>query len=129
NSWRSCYRRARHYRCRQCRHAQRTRGSGRGRQSGARTDQENDGSMKRSIFLSILMPAYNEQPHIESVINEHIAAATTLADSLHDWEIVCLDDGSQYGTADVIVRLSQGTNKILLLRHAQNRGIYQSQRD
>ncbi len=85
--------------------------------------------MKPSIFLSIVMPAYNEQPEIEAVIKEHVEAITKLADSLDDWEIVCLDDASQDGTAAVIEKLSQQTNKIRLLRHAENKGIYQSQAD
>ncbi|HJW39306.1 MAG TPA: glycosyltransferase family 2 protein [Candidatus Udaeobacter sp.] len=85
--------------------------------------------MKPPIFLSIVMPAYNERPHIEAVIREHVDAITKLADSLDDWEIVCLDDGSQDDTAAVIQRLSQQTNQIRLVRHAQNKGIYQSQTD
>jgi len=85
--------------------------------------------MKPPIFLSIVMPAYNEQPDIEAVIREHVEAVTKLADSLDDWEIVCLDDASQDGTAAVIEKLSQQTNKIRLLRHAENKGIYQSQTD
>jgi len=85
--------------------------------------------MKRRMFLSIVMPAYNEQPHIEAVIREHLAAVTKLRDSLDDWEIVCLDDGSQDDTAGTIERLSRETKKIRLLRHAQNKGIYQSQTD
>jgi glycosyltransferase involved in cell wall biosynthesis len=85
--------------------------------------------MKPPIFLSIVMPAYNEQPDIEAVIREHVEAVTKLADSLDDWEIVCLDDGSQDSTAAVIEQLSQQTNKIRLVRHAENKGIYQSQTD
>ena len=85
--------------------------------------------MKHRIFLSIVMPAYNEQPHIEAVVREHLQAVTKLADSLDDWEIVCLDDGSQDDTAGIIERLSRETNKIRLLRHGQNKGIYESQTD
>jgi len=85
--------------------------------------------MKPPIFLSIVMPAYNEQPDIEAVIREHVEAVTKLADSLDDWEIVCLDDGSQDSTAAVIEQLSQQTNRIRLVRHAENKGIYQSQTD
>ena len=85
--------------------------------------------MIHPIFLSIVMPAYNEQPHIESVIREHVQTITRLADSLRDWEIVCLDDGSDDSTAAVIETLSQQNNKIRLIRHAQNKGIFQSQTD
>lgn len=83
----------------------------------------------KPIFLSIVMPAYNEQPHIEAVVTEHLQVVTKLADSLKDWEIVCLDDGSQDDTGGIIERLSRQTNKIRLLRHAENKGIYQSQTD
>ncbi len=85
--------------------------------------------MKAPIFLSIVMPAYNEQPHIEAVIREHVDAVTKLGNSLDDWEIVCLDDGSQDGTAAVVGRLSERVEKIRLLKHGENRGIYQSQTD
>jgi len=82
--------------------------------------------MKPPIFLSIVMPAYNEQPDIEAVIREHVEAVTKLADSLDDWEIVCLDDASQDGTATIVEQLSRHNKKIRLLRHIQNKGIYQS---
>jgi glycosyltransferase involved in cell wall biosynthesis len=85
--------------------------------------------MKAPIFLSIVMPAYNEQPHIEAVIREHVDAVTKLGNSLDDWEIVCLDDASQDGTAAVIEQLSRHNNRIRLLRHPENKGIYQSQTD
>jgi len=82
--------------------------------------------MRKRIFLSIVMPAYNEEPHIEGVIKEHVDAVTKLAHALDDWEIVCLDDASEDGTASVIERVAQHTNKVRLLRHGVNKGIYQS---
>src|SRR5258708_21356612 len=82
--------------------------------------------MKPPIFLSIVMPAYNEQPDIEAVIREHVEAVTKLADSLDDWEIVCLDDASQDGTATIVEQLLRHNKKIRLLRHIQNKEIYQS---
>lgn len=85
--------------------------------------------MKAPIFLSIVMPAYNEQPHIEAVIREHLDTITHLVDSLDDWEILCLDDGSQDSTAAVVGRLSERVEKVRLLKHGENRGIYQSQTD
>ena len=68
--------------------------------------------MKRPFFLSIVMPAYNEQAHIEAVIREHIDIVARLGDSLDDWEIVCLDDGSQDGTAEIVRRLSEHTTRM-----------------
>jgi glycosyltransferase involved in cell wall biosynthesis len=82
--------------------------------------------MKRPFFLSIVMPAYNEQAHIEAVIREHIDIVAGLGDSLDDWEIVCLDDGSQDGTAEIVRRLSEHTKKVRLVVHTENKGIHQS---
>jgi len=86
-------------------------------------------SPAEAIFLSIVMPAYNEQPDIEAVIKEHVDVVTNLAHSLNDWEIVCLDDGSEDGTASIIERFSQQVTKIRLLKHSQNQGIHQSLKD
>ena len=82
--------------------------------------------MKRPFFLSIVMPAYNEQAHIEAVIREHIDSLARLRDSLDDWEIVCLDDGSQDATAEIVRRLSEETEKVRLVVHPTNMGIHQS---
>jgi glycosyltransferase involved in cell wall biosynthesis len=86
-------------------------------------------SPAEAIFLSIVMPAYNEQPGIEAVIKEHVDVVTNLAHSLNDWEIVCLDDGSEDGTASIIERFSQQVPKIRLLKHSQNQGIHESLKD
>jgi glycosyltransferase involved in cell wall biosynthesis len=82
--------------------------------------------MKCPIFLSIVMPAYNEEANIEAVIKEHVDAVTKLEKDLTDWEIVCLDDASNDATASTIERLLQQRPKIRLLRHSQNQGIFQS---
>jgi glycosyltransferase involved in cell wall biosynthesis len=82
--------------------------------------------MNRPFFLSIVMPAYNEQAHIEAVIREHIDIIGGLSDSLDDWEIVCLDDGSQDDTAEIVRRLSEQTKKVRLVVHTENKGIHQS---
>ena len=82
--------------------------------------------MKRPFFLSIVMPAYNEQAHIEAVIREHIDIVARLRDSLDDWEIVCLDDGSQDDTAEIVSRLSEHTKNVRLVVHTENKGIHQS---
>ena len=82
--------------------------------------------MTRPIFLSIVMPAYNEAPQIQEVIQEHVDTIARLSNSLDDWELVCLDDASQDGTAAIVEQFSRHNTKIRLLRHAQNKGIYQS---
>jgi glycosyltransferase involved in cell wall biosynthesis len=82
--------------------------------------------MNRPFFLSVVMPAYNEQEHIEAVIQEHIDVVARLRDSLDDWEIVCLDDGSQDRTAEIVRRLSEHIKKVRLVVHNENMGIHQS---
>ena len=82
--------------------------------------------MKDGIFLSVVMPAYNEEAHIEAVIEEHLGAISQLADSLADWEIVCLDDASGDATASVVDRLARSTDKVRLIRHPEHKGIFKS---
>jgi dolichol-phosphate mannosyltransferase len=85
--------------------------------------------MTRSIFLSIVMPAYNEATNIESVLKEHFAIVKELPAIVTDWEVVCLDDYSRDGTAQIIENLCRHVDKLRLVRHTSNKGIYQSFED
>jgi glycosyltransferase involved in cell wall biosynthesis len=85
--------------------------------------------MKSSIFLSIVMPAYNEAANIELVLEEHVAIARQLPPIVTNWEVVCLDDGSRDGTAEIIENICRRTEKLRLVRHRANKGIYQSFQD
>ena len=64
-------------------------------------------------FLSVVIPAYNEESRIESTL-EQVHAYLTAQD--YTWEIVVADDGSTDGTAHMVSACSVGREGIRLLR-------------
>jgi dolichol-phosphate mannosyltransferase len=82
--------------------------------------------MSDYIFLSIVMPAYNEEANIEAVLEEHLAVLRGLPPSVTECEIVCLDDCSRDRTPFIIERISRSDSRVRLVRHTENKGIYQS---
>ena len=79
-----------------------------------------------AIFLSVVIPAYNEENSIERVLLEHLEAVRKLDSHLENWEIVCLDDASGDRTLQIVQALAQRIPQLRILRHAQNQGIYAS---
>jgi len=75
------------------------------------------------MFLSVVLPAYNEEAAIERVILEHVDALAACEPTIPDWEIVCVDDASSDGTPAILERLSARLDKLRVIRHQQNRGI------
>jgi len=80
----------------------------------------------RPLFLSVILPAYNEEAAIEQVIVEHVEVLATLSELIAGWEIVCVDDASSDRTLSILERLSSRVSGLVVVRHAENRGIYQS---
>jgi len=78
------------------------------------------------VFLSVVMPAYNEEAAIEEVIFEHVKALTALGELIVDWEIVCVDDGSSDCTLAILERLASNISALKIVRHSENKGIPQS---
>jgi dolichol-phosphate mannosyltransferase len=74
--------------------------------------------------LSVVMPVYNEEAALEQTLSEHIRVLERLRRS--DWEIVCVDDASKDGSAEILDRMSSSDGRIRVIRHSQNRGIYES---
>ena len=67
-------------------------------------------------FFSLVMPAYNAQTHIDSVIQ-------TLVDQPFDsWEIIVVDDCSTDGTREVVRRWADADARIRLVVHEANQG-------
>jgi len=77
------------------------------------------------IVLSVVMPAYNEEASIEQVILEHLQVLERIQE-IADWEIVCLDDGSVDQTPKILERVAESNEKLRVIRHPENRGIYES---
>jgi len=68
------------------------------------------------MMLSVIIPAYNEKPTIETIIDRvrHVACLK---------QIIVVDDGSTDGTRDILKRLSQQDPATLTcLYHSSNRG-------
>jgi dolichol-phosphate mannosyltransferase len=71
------------------------------------------------LKLSVVIPAKNELENVEPLINEIVAALMDVA----EFEIVYVDDGSDDGTFDELLRLkSNGYHYIQAIKHKQSVG-------
>ncbi|MCK6553498.1 glycosyltransferase family 2 protein [Candidatus Binatia bacterium] len=69
--------------------------------------------------LSVVLPAYNEEPNIERVVGE---CANYLDSRLPDYELVVVDDGSADRTGEILRRLTTTFPRLRPQHHEQNRG-------
>jgi glycosyltransferase involved in cell wall biosynthesis len=74
----------------------------------------------KTVRLSILFPAYNEEAAIRGVVEE---ADTALRRSGFTYEIVVLDDASTDRTEAILQDLAKELPALRLMRHEKNRGI------
>src|SRR5580692_1729533 len=68
--------------------------------------------------LSVVIPVKDEAANVAPLVAELRAAL----DGLLDYEIVCVDDGSEDGTAAEVARLQAEAPHLRLLRHMRNNG-------
>lgn len=68
--------------------------------------------------LSIVVPAHNEAGNLPGLVNEILAALRGVV----DFEIICVDDASTDGTADVLQALRAQAPELRVLRHATRCG-------
>jgi len=73
----------------------------------------------RNKMLSVVFPAYNEEENIENTIKSCIEY---LANVLSDFEIICVNDGSEDRTPQIIKELAKSNRSVKLVNHAVNRG-------
>lgn len=69
--------------------------------------------------LSIIVPAFNEGPHIHSNLEEIERVARNLSD---EFEIVVVDDGSTDGTYDEIMRFANQRKNVRVVNYTSNKG-------
>ena len=67
-------------------------------------------------LVSVIMPAYNAEPYIEKSI------ASVLAQTVHDWELIVVDDQSTDGTVRLVEMLANEDERIRLVRNERNMG-------
>ena len=77
------------------------------------------------MLLSVLMPVYNEELGLETILSRVTAVAA--AHGAFDIEIIVVDDCSSDGTAEILSRQSKlhdrgGASGLVVLRHPVNRG-------
>lgn len=68
-------------------------------------------------LVSVIMPAYNAEAYIAEAID------SVLAQTVTDWELLIIDDGSQDQTREIVSRYVQKDARIRLLENPQNMGV------
>ena len=76
--------------------------------------------------LSVVLPAFNEEKNISSVLDKHVSVLNSLGPKLMDWEILCLNDGSTDRTEEILSVAQKRWSKVKILKHEVNQGIFQS---
>ena len=69
--------------------------------------------------LSVVLPAFNEEPNIERVVKQVAAYLEPLG---IDYEILPVNDGSADRTGEVLAKLQRENPRVKPQTHAQNRG-------
>ncbi len=73
----------------------------------------------RPVDISVVIPAYNEGPALEPLLDEVEQACTA---SGRSWEVVVVDDGSTDGSADLLERLARERDPVRFLQLRRNFG-------
>ncbi len=68
--------------------------------------------MTEKLFLSVIIPAYNEERRIGDTIRQLVEH---LSGKSYTWEIVIADDGSEDRTADVVAQASASHERVRLV--------------
>lgn len=72
---------------------------------------------KTKPLISIIMPAYHAEPFIEETIE------SVLAQSVTDWELLVIDDGSQDNTRQIVSDFAKKDARIRLVINETNMGV------
>lgn len=74
-------------------------------------------------MISIIIPAYNCEKYIGKCLD------SVLAQTYTDLQVVCVDDGSQDHTRDILEKYARQDKRIALVIHPTNKGISASRND
>ena len=71
--------------------------------------------------LTLVMPAFNEADNVRQAVDQ---AATVLAETVDDWEIVVVNDGSRDATGAILDGIAGSSNgRVRAVHHARNQGL------
>jgi hypothetical protein len=76
-------------------------------------------SLPCRTFLSLCLPAYNEEENIEDTLD---SVCSILPEFVEHFEVVVVDDGSRDRTAAIVTRYAQSDPRVRLVSHAHNQG-------
>lgn len=74
-------------------------------------------------MVSVIIPVYNEEAVVEQLYTRCIQALETMGE---DFEIICVDDGSQDATLEKLVKLKQKDSRLKIISLSRNFGHQQS---
>lgn len=72
---------------------------------------------KKAPLVSVIMPAYNAEEFIEEAIS------SVIRQSVSDWELLVIDDGSQDGTRKIVREYEARDYRIHLIENEENLGV------
>ena len=72
--------------------------------------------------VSIVIPAYNVGPYLQRCLD------SVCNQTLHDIEIIVVDDASTDGTPAILQKAARQDHRIVALRHDENKGLHLARR-
>ncbi|MBF0490858.1 MAG: glycosyltransferase family 2 protein [Candidatus Omnitrophica bacterium] len=76
------------------------------------------------MFLSVIIPVYNEDKNIAAVLQEHALLWSRYPKEIvGDWELVCLNDASTDQTAVILKEIASKNSHVRILINSINQGI------
>lgn len=87
------------------------------KQGWAQSDLENMGpSLPRSCSVSVIIPIYNAAKYVGETVD------SVLSQTFEDFEVICIDDGSQDGSLDIVLMRANRDERVCVYRQA-NMGV------
>lgn len=77
------------------------------------------GRLAHRPLVSVIVPVYNVRPYLAECLS------SILSQTLTDLELICVDDGSTDGSAEILASADPGDPRIIVLRQ-QNHGLSQA---
>ncbi len=75
--------------------------------------------MENEIYLSVVIPAYNEEKRIKKTLLE---VDKFLSDQNYAYEIIVADDGSSDGTVKLVKNLKENIKNLIVINNKENHG-------